>query len=73
MRCILFALALVALTSAAAHAQRYDSSYGYEMRGFVPPPSPFVPERRTRPCPIDGPGAWSCDTGNRRRGDRRYR
>jgi hypothetical protein len=35
------AIAMLALGSTAAHAQRYDSSYGYEQRGFVPPPSPF--------------------------------
>jgi hypothetical protein len=41
---------LVVLGSIAAHAQRYDSSYGYEMRGFIPP-SPFprtLEERRER-------------------------
>lgn len=25
------------LLSSMAHAQRYDSSYGYEQRGFIPP------------------------------------
>ena len=34
------AIVMLALGSVEAHAQRYDSSYGYEMRGFVPP-SPF--------------------------------
>ena len=29
--------ALMLLCSFAAHAQRYDSSYGYEMRGLIPP------------------------------------
>jgi hypothetical protein len=38
---------LVVLGSIAAHAQRYDSSYGYEMRGIVPP-SPFPREWRER-------------------------
>ena len=72
MKRLLFALALVVLTSVAAHGQRYDSSYGYEMRGFVPPPSPFVPEGRTRPCPIDGQGAWACNTTrDHRRSDSR--
>jgi hypothetical protein len=38
---IALAAVLVALGSFPADAQRYDSSYGYEMRGFVPP-SPFA-------------------------------
>jgi hypothetical protein len=32
-----------------AHAQQYDSSYGYEQRGFVPP-SPALRPTRRRPC-----------------------
>jgi hypothetical protein len=34
---ILLAFGLWLIWSSAAHAQRYDSSYGYEMRGFIPP------------------------------------
>jgi hypothetical protein len=40
-RCALLAgIAALFLATGAAHAQRYDSSYGYEQRGFYPP-SPF--------------------------------
>jgi hypothetical protein len=49
------AIVLVALGSVAAQAQRYDSSYGYEMRGFVPP-SPFPRDLERK----DGEHTTSC-------------
>jgi hypothetical protein len=63
---VAIAIAFVALGSVVAHAQRYDSSYGYEMRGFVPPPpwprawrerdSVAEPTRRERDRPVPHAG-----------------
>jgi hypothetical protein len=36
-----FLLAIAVQLFSVAHAQRYDSSYGYEQRGFIPP-DPFA-------------------------------
>lgn len=43
---------------------RYDSSYDYELRNGFPPP---MPDNRRSTCPLDGPGAWSCDRRDRHR------
>jgi hypothetical protein len=43
----IIATALCLAIATPAHAQRYDSSYDYEMRGFVPP-SPFPRAWRER-------------------------
>jgi hypothetical protein len=57
-RCLLAVIVLTALSSVTAHAQRYDSSYGYEMRGFVPPsPFPRDLERRENSPPPHAAGA----------------
>jgi hypothetical protein len=59
--------ALLLSTPTLALAQRYDSSYGYEMRGFVPPsPFPRDLERRERSHDAD----YSIREHNRVRTDR---
>jgi hypothetical protein len=54
MKIVALTAIAIALGSVAAHAQRYDSSYGYEMRGFYPPPSPFPHEWRERDSVAEG-------------------
>ena len=61
----------VALLAPAAHANEYDvSPYTgaiYPRSSYEPPSAVIIVPPRAFPhtCPLDGPGAWSCDRKHR--------